>query len=224
MTDRSVINTGMTNAAPAKPTRRRRRKDARPGEILDAALALFVERGFAATKLDDVAAAAGIGKGTIYLYFPNKEELFRAVVRERLLPNIAAAEALVADFRGSASDLARLLAKAFVGLLESDVTGIPKLIIAEAGNFPSLARFYAEEVVQRGFRLIAGVLARGMAQGEFRAVDIPSAVPLFIAPLLMMAVWRHSLGRQADAPFDPAKVVETHIDVLLRGLAREPGE
>lgn len=222
MTDWSVINIGMSKDIPAGPKPRRRRKDARPGEILDAALALFVERGFAATKLDDVAAAAGIGKGTIYLYFPNKEELFRAVVRQRLLPNIAAAEALVADFQGSASDLARLLARSFVALLDSDLTGIPKLVIAEAGNFPSLARFYAEEVVQRGFKLIAGVLARGVAQGEFRAVDIPSAVPLFVAPFLMMAVWRHSIGRAAEAPFDPAGVIATHVEVFLRGLAAEP--
>lgn len=211
----------MIEPNPAAPRRRTRRKDARPGEILDAALALFVERGFAATRLDEVATAAGIGKGTIYLYFPTKEELFRAVVRERLLPNLAAAEAMVAGFSGSAADLVRMLAQTFVALLGTDLTGIPKLVIAEAGNFPALARFYAEEVVSRGFRLIGGVLERGMARGEFRRLDIPAAVPLVVAPFLTMVLWKHVMGRHVDLGVDPRQVIETHVEVLLRGLRPE---
>lgn len=204
-------------APPPRP--RARRKDARPPEILEAALALFAERGFAATRLEDVATAAGISKGTIYLYFPTKEDLFRAVVRQELLPNLAQSEALVADSQGSSADLLRLLAGRFLVLLDSDVTAIPKLVVTEAGNFPAIAKFYADEVAKRGLALIGGVLQRGMDRGEFRRLDPMSVVPLFAAPFLTMVLWKHSLGRHTDLPIDPRKVIETHIELLLRGLA-----
>src|SRR5271166_5322803 len=119
-----------------EPRRRARRKEARPGEIVEAALRLFADRGFAATKLEDVAAAAGIGKGTIYLYFPTKEDLFRAVVRQAVLPNLEAAEADMAAFTGSSADLLRLLTQRFLRLLDTDLTAVPKLVVAESGNFP----------------------------------------------------------------------------------------
>ncbi|MBV8401711.1 MAG: TetR/AcrR family transcriptional regulator [Acetobacteraceae bacterium] len=207
-----------------EPKRRTRRKDARPAEIVEAALALFAERGFAATKLEGVAARAGIGKGTLYLYFSNKEELFRAVVRQGLLPNLEAAEAMVAAHTGSASDILRQIASQFLRLIDTDLTAIPKLVITEAGNFPAIAEFYAEEVVKRGIRLIAGVIALGVESGEFRPIDTQSAVPLFVAPFLMMALWRHSLARHTDVGFDPRRVIETHLDVLLRGLAAKASE
>ncbi len=105
---------------------RNRRKDARPAEIIAAALACFAERGYAATKLEDVAAAAGISKGTIYLYFPTKEELFRAVVRQAVLPNLEAAEAQFAGHAGSCADLLRTLAQRFLQLLDSDLTAVPE--------------------------------------------------------------------------------------------------
>src|ERR1700733_8433576 len=131
----------MATPPPTQPRRRARRKEARPGEIVEAALRLFADRGFAATKLEDVAAAAGIGKGTIYLYFPTKEDLFRAVVRQAVLPNLAAAEADLANHAGSAADLLRMMAQRFLDALESDLTAIPKLVVAESGNFPAIAQF-----------------------------------------------------------------------------------
>jgi AcrR family transcriptional regulator len=209
-------------AAMVEPRRRARRKEARPGEIIDAALRLFADRGYAATKLEDVATAAGIGKGTIYLYFPTKEDLFRAVVRQAVLPNLEAATALTADPATSAADILRAIAERFLALLETDLTAIPKLVVAESGNFPTLARFYAEEVVHKGMALVRGVLARGVAGGEFRPIDLDSALPLFSAPLLLLVLWKHSLGRHTDIQFDPRAVVATHLDVLLRGLAAGP--
>src|ERR1700744_4958639 len=133
----------MATATPTQPRRRARRKEARPGEIVEAALRLFADRGFAATKLEDVAAAAGISKGTIYLYFPTKEDLFRAVVRQAVLPNVDAAEADSASHTGSSGDLLRMLAQRFLLLLDSDLTAIPKPAVAESGNFPAIAQFYA---------------------------------------------------------------------------------
>jgi AcrR family transcriptional regulator len=202
------------------PARRRsRRKDARPGEIVAAALHLFSERGFAATKLEEVAAAAGIGKGTIYLYFPTKEELFRAVVRQAVLPNLEAAVELAADPDRPAADILRVLAERFLLILQSDLTAIPKLIVAESGNFPALAQFYADEVARKGMALVRSILARGIARGEFRPIDLDGALPLFSAPFLMLALWKHSLGRCTDIQFDPRAVVAAHLDILLRGLA-----
>ena len=205
------------------PARRRaRRKEARPGEIVEAALRLFSDRGFAATKLEDVATAAGIGKGTIYLYFPTKEDLFRAVVRQAVLPNLTAAEALLQNPDTSAADILRAIAERFLLLLDTDLTAVPKLVIAESGNFPAIARFYAEEVVLKGMALIRGVLARGIERGEFRPIDLDGALPLFSAPMLLLLLWKHSLGRHTDIQFNPRAVVATHLDVLLRGLAADP--
>ena len=205
------------------PNRRRaRRKEDRPGEIIAAALHLFSDRGYAATKLEDVATAAGIGKGTIYLYFPTKEHLFRAVVRRAVLPNLDAVAAMVADPNLSASDILRAMAQRFLQLLDTDLTAIPKLVLAESGNFPTLAQFYAEEVVYKGMALIRGVLARGIERGEFRPIDLDGALPLFSAPMLLLSLWKNSLGRHTDIQLDARKVVETHLDVLLRGLAADP--
>jgi AcrR family transcriptional regulator len=198
---------------------RTRRKDARPGEIVAAALASFAERGFAATRLEDVAAAAGISKGTIYLYFPTKEDLFRAVVRHAVLPNVAAAETDISGYSGASADILRMMAQRFLRLLDTDLTAIPKLVLAESGNFPAIAQFYADTVLRRAFRLIEGVLTRGIERGEFRKVDVHNTLPLFAGPFLLLALWKHSLGRHTDLRFDPRTVAEAHVEMLLRGLA-----
>jgi AcrR family transcriptional regulator len=198
---------------------RTRRKDARPGEIIAAALASFAERGYAATKLEDVAAAAGISKGTIYLYFPTKEDLFRAVVRQAVLPNVEAAEADLAHHTGSSADLLRMLARRALALFDSDLTAIPKIVVAESGNFPAIAQFYADAVVRRGMQLVEAILTRGVARGEFRPMDVRATLPLFSGPFLLLALWKHSLGRHTDLKFDARTVIEAHIETLLRGLA-----
>ena len=176
---------------------RSRRKEARPGEIVTAALASFAERGYAATKLEDVATAAGISKGTIYLYFPTKEDLFRAVVRQAVLPNVEEAEADLAAHAGSSADLLRMLAQRFLRLLDTDLTAIPKLVVAESGNFPAIAQFYADAVLRRAFHLVEGILTRGIQRGEFRPMDSnhtasgkPGAVH-----------WRFSDGAEMGLPF-----------------------
>ncbi len=206
-----------TLAAP--PPRRTRRKEARPGEILAAALALFAEHGFAATRLEDVARRAGLSKGTIYLYFPTKEALFRAVVRQGVVPNIAAMEAMAASHTGSAAALLGEIARRMLSLSESDLAVIPKLVLTESGNFPRIARFYAEEVASRGWRLIASVLARGVERGEFRPLDVPSVVPLFVAPILLLLLWRTSFARHGALPLDPGAILAAHLEMLSRGLA-----
>jgi len=200
----------------------RRRKEARPDEILAAALASFAERGFAATRLDDVAARAGISKGTLYLYFKGKEELFEAVVRATLVPNIERLEALVATFRGPSAQLLEQLLMTVAAVVESQAGAIPKLVVAEAGNFPDLARFYLDEVVRRGLRLIGTILRRGIQRGEFRPLDVEPATFCVFGPILLAALWKNSLEPYDDAPLDAQALARAHLDLLLRGLeARE---
>jgi AcrR family transcriptional regulator len=214
----------VTHEVPVPAQRWRRRKDARPGEILSAALTCFAERGFAATRLDDVAHNAGLTKGTLYLYFPNKEELFKAVVAQALVPNLERGEALLgkADAEGiEAQPAATLLAQLLRGWAElagSPAGAIPKIVVSEAGNFPDLARFYREQVVDRGMALLRRVLRLGIARGEFRAVDIDDTVRCIVAPLLLAMLWRHSLGRHEPAGFDPDALCQTHLQLLLDGL------
>lgn len=210
----------MTQAAPPA-TKRSRRKDQRPAEITAAALTLFARHGFAATRLDDVAREAGVSKGTVFLYFPTKEDLFRAVVRQELLPNIELFEAAVDGFAGPSADLLRFIAARFQVILESDLGAIPKLVMCESGNMPEIAQFYAEEVVERGIRLLDRVLQRGAARGEFRPVDARQVVPVFIGPVLMLLLWRQSLGRHSSA-FDHRAVLEAHVEIFVRGIAAEP--
>ncbi|HEV8383119.1 MAG TPA: TetR/AcrR family transcriptional regulator [Gemmatimonadales bacterium] len=209
-----------TIAKPAKP-RWRRRKDARPEEIINAALDVFAERGFAATKLEDVARRAGVTKGTIYLYFDGKEALFKALVRQTIVPVIAQGEALARSFTGTARDLFERLVREYFRLVgDTPLSGIPRLMIAEAGNFPALARFYYEEVVTRGHRLMGGVLERGIKAGEFRPVNVAVATKLAMAPLMHAVVARKAFAACMPEGFDVAKYLDTHIDLYLHGISK----
>ncbi|HUC17850.1 MAG TPA: TetR family transcriptional regulator [Acetobacteraceae bacterium] len=209
----------VAQASSQRPRRHARRKEARPGEILAAALSLFAEHGFAATRLEDVARRAGVSKGTIYLYFPTKEALFRAVIRQGLVPNIAAMEALAAAHDGSAVSLLAEIAARLLAITESDLAVIPRLVLTESGNFPNLARLYAEELAGRGRSLIASVIARGIERGEFRPIDIQTAVSLFAAPILLILLWRTTFARHGIVPLDPRALLETHLETFFRGLA-----
>lgn len=197
----------------------RRRKEARPAELTAAALELFVERGYAATRLEDVAAAAGVSKGTLYLYFDSKEALFKAVVREGLLPALAEGEALVGGFSGTSEELLREVVMGMWELIGAQrIGGIPKLIFAEARNFPEIARFYEQEVIQRGTALIRSVVARGVAHREFRPIDIDATVFLVMAPVLMRMIWRHSLDICAAAQVPDEVYFSEYFALMLRGL------
>jgi AcrR family transcriptional regulator len=206
----------------ARP-RWQRRKEARPAEIVAAALDVFVERGFAATKLEEVARRAGVTKGTVYLYFDSKDALFKAVVRETIVPIFARGEQMVAEYQGSAAALLSALVRKWWELIgETNLSGIPKLMMAEAGNFPALARFYYDEVISRGHRLMASVLERGIESGEFRRLDVTVTVKLAMAPLVHAANWRHSFALCTPDGLDITKYLDHHIEIFLRGIAQHP--
>jgi hypothetical protein len=134
------------------------------------------------------------------------------------LPNLERVEALAATFDGPSKLLLERLLLTIADVAGSQVGAIPKLVIAEAGNFPELARFYLDEVVRRGLRLIGTILRRGIERGEFRAIDVDHAVYCVIAPMLIAALWKNSLEPYDDAPLDTRALVRTHLDLLLRSL------
>ncbi len=204
---------------------RKRRKEARPQELLDAALEVFVEKGFAASKMEDVASRAGVSKGTVYLYFPSKEELLKAVIRHNLSIAIAEGGGMAAGYEGSTADLLKLLALGWwerVG--ETQASGIFKLIITEMRNFPEFAEFYAAEVIDPGQRLIESMLQRGIDRGEFREVPLRDTAHALIFPMLMLCLHKHSIGAcsAAMAHTDPRAFIRNHIDLALHGLCRRP--
>ena len=208
---------------PVTKTRWKRRKEARPQELTAAALELFVEKGFAATRLDEIAARAGVSKGTLYLYFDSKEDLFKAVIREGLLPLLAEGEELMASMPGPASELFRAIVLRWWEIVgEGPIGGIPKLIFAEARNFPEIARFYADEVIERGKRLFVAVFRRGIDSGEFRPFDPQALVHIVISPLIMRVIWKHSLDccGVTNVPLDD--YLREYLELTLRGLRRDP--
>jgi AcrR family transcriptional regulator len=197
-----------------------RRKQARPGEILDAALKVFAAKGFAAARMEDIAREAGVTKGTIYLYFENKEAVFKSLVRESIGTTIAAVAEQIGRYEGSVRDLTKMALTTMADLLaNSDRVVLPKIIIAESGNFPELARFYRFEIIEKGLAAFSGVLARGMANGELRQAPVEHVARICIAPILLGAVWRTTFSQFDTEPYDYHGLIETHLDVLFRGLA-----
>ena len=207
-------------AAPAQGKRERRKLE-RPGELLDAALELFVEKGFAATRAEEVAARAGVSKGTLFLYFSSKEELFKAVVRENLSGRFPEWNQEFQAFEGSSADMVRYCLQAWwdrVGA--SKASGITKLMMSEARNFPELAAFYQQEVVAPCQNLICRILQRGVERGEFRAIDLEYAALNIAAPMVFLMLMQHSLGAclPREHRLDPARFIAAQAETLLYGL------
>ena len=212
----------LTNEAAPK---RSRRKEARPGELLEAALDLFVEKGFAATRVDDVAARAGVSKGTLFLYFPSKEELFKAVVRENIVGRFTEWNTELETFVGTTSEV---LAYCYQVLWErigaTKASGITKLMFSEAQNFPEIAQFYQQEVILPGRSLIRRILQRGMERGEFRQMDLEYGTYIVLAPMMFLMLWNNSMGSCAlpDENFSPEQYIRSQIDNILHGLCVRP--
>ena len=208
----------------AAPAKRARRKEARPGELLEAALALFVEKGFAATRVEEVAARAGVSKGTLFLYFPSKEELFKAVVRENASRHLHDAFREVAGYAGTSTELLHeFIRRWWTQYGGTPAAGLTKLIMSEAANFPDLAQYYQDEVVQPSHELVRRIVQRGIDRGELREVDLTLAAHLIVAPLVQLVTWRFSLAPCCPATLmpDPLALLDMHADMVVRGLRQE---
>jgi AcrR family transcriptional regulator len=224
ITDRLVIKIldiqYFVSSQPKQDRRWTRRKQARPAELMSAALDLFVERGFAATRLDEVAARAGVSKGTLYLYFSSKEELFKAVIRSGIVPLIERGERLLDEHRGTCSELLRkIVFNWWESVGTTQLGGIPKLMFSECRNFPEIGKFYYEEVISRGHLLVQTVLERGMRSGEFRGMDANNAMRMILAPLVFLLLWRHSFEFCDNKRVNPEEFLDQHLDMVVNGLA-----
>jgi AcrR family transcriptional regulator len=197
----------------------RRRSDARPGEIIAAALAVFAEKGFAGARLDDIAAQAGVSKGALYLYFETKHDLFRAVVREAVAPNLDMVEGLVGQSTLPFEALVRLLfARLGEILTETRLGAVAKMVIGESRNFPELARVWHDDVISRGLAVVTRAITAAQARGEVRPGDPRLYAFSLMGPVLMGVIWRE-VFTPIGAPGPDLKALLTqHADTVLFGL------
>lgn len=219
------MSTALPSSSAPTALRRVRRKEARPAELLDAAMALFVEKGYAATKVEQVAARAGVSKGTLFLYFSSKEALFKAVVLADITARFVAWNEEFEDFQGSTTDMLRYCYSSWWEHIGSTrASGIIKLVLSEASNFPEITQFYQCEVTAPGQQLIRRVLQRGMDGGEFRPLDLDYAVYAVLSPLMFLTFCKHSPGAclPAAQPFSPQMYLDSQLDILLQGLRALP--
>jgi AcrR family transcriptional regulator len=199
-----------------------RRSEDRPREICAAALEVFAEKGFAAAKLDEIARRAGVSKGTLYLYFKDKEELFRAVVRNNVSPNIDSVRDAIL-----ASDLPfAQLAPMFLARLSAVAGSMPlgavvKMVIGESGNFPELARVWHDQVVSKALAVLVALIERAQQKGEVRPGDPRLHAFTLMGPMLMGLIYREVLQPAGGAPLDIEALAKQHSETVLAGLLME---
>jgi AcrR family transcriptional regulator len=208
-----IIKAGMAG-------KRTLQKEARRNAIIEAAFEEFTAQGFTATKLDDVAERACIGKGTIYLYFDSKESLFEEVVRYKLLPPPEVAEqysASLENFEGSAADLLVNHFRHFYTVMKNPaIQPLLVMVLAETARFPALTRFFYEEMIHPSQALIRRIVDRGVANGEFRPSAAEVYPQLLFAPVMHSVLWNQRFGEYA--PIDIDRFSESHIEYMLRAL------
>jgi len=208
------------NSAEPERTPRRRRKEARPAELIEAGLQEFAQHGFAATRLDDVARRAGVAKGTIYRYFSDKEALFLAAVQSRVLPIFDQITGFVDLFPGTTRELLTLIFETLHRqLARSDLPVLVRVIIAEGPRFPALTEHYYREVIAKGRALLERIVARGIARGEVREGAVSHLPMVIFAPAIMAAIWRTTFDRHA--PISTEAFLAAHLDLVFNGLLRD---
>lgn len=203
----------------------RRRAEARPDEVLDAALAVFVDKGFAATKVDDIARRAGVSKGTVYLYFASKEALLEGIVQRAVAPIADTAVPDMAAFRGDPrvpiTMLLRLLCQV---LAQPEKVAIPKLILREVMNFPAIAEMYRRNVLDKVVPALTGLIARGIDEGHLRPVDPELTIRSVVGPIIAHIALSEVFGIHPEEGLAMERLVDNHLDILFRGISAAPTE
>jgi AcrR family transcriptional regulator len=201
-----------------------RRSAERPGEIVAAALEVFAERGFAGARLEEIAKRAGISKAALYLYFETKEDIFRAVVREAVVPNIEAVkQGIIAADLPFAQVVPLLLSRFAKMATELPVGAVAKMVIGESRNFPELAKVWHDQVVSKAIGMVGGLIERAQARGEVRPGDPRMHAFSLMGPMLIGLLWRETLVPVGAAPVDLAVLAQQHCDTVLRGLLVDGG-
>ena len=199
-----------------------RRAEDRPREICAAALEVFAEKGFAAAKLDEIAKRAGVSKGTLYLYFTDKEQLFRAVVRNTIVPNVENLRAALIQTGLPFDQLVRLFLAQFVAMAKHVPVGaVAKMVISESRNFPKLAKVWHDEVVSSGIGTLTALIEMAQAKGEVRSGDARLHAFSLMGPMLMGVIYRETLEPIGGEPLDLQALALQHADTVLTGLLTE---
>jgi AcrR family transcriptional regulator len=200
-------------------TSRKRRPEARPAEILEAALDLFTERGFKATRLEDVASRAGLSKAAIYLYFKDKTSLLMALVQAMAGANIDLASGMIAQHQGPVAPLLRQLLGFMAGRIDqSRMPDLMKLVISESRAHPEIGRFYLDNVIGKGLPLFESVIERGVSTGEFRKVDTRLTVKCLVGPMVLAAIWKSAFEPIGAEPIDISALAAHDADLIIRAL------
>jgi AcrR family transcriptional regulator len=202
-----------------------RRAEDRPGEICAAALEVFAEKGFAAAKLDEIARRAGVSKGTLYLYFADKEQLFRAVVRDSIAPNV---EAIISALGSDDLPFAKVVPAFFAAFAQNvgriPVGAVAKVVIGESRNFPELARVWHDEIASKAIGAIAVLVAKAQARGEVRPGDPRLYAFSLMGPMVLGALWTTTLVPVGGEPIDLPRLAAQHAEAVLNGLLVERGQ
>ncbi len=197
----------------------RRRKEDRPEEITAAALEAFAEKGYAATRVDDVAKRAGVSKGLLYLYFETKEDLFKAVIRSFVVPRIDELTAIIDSSELSSAEFLRGPFLDFVKTLPgSPISILVRLMISEGPKHPDLLQFYWDNVVSRGLAALSVLLERGVEYGEFRRSVVNDLPHLFVMPVVFSIIFRLLFEKQCP---DTNKLIEAQVDLLITHMKGE---
>lgn len=198
-----------------------RRKDHRPAEITEAALAAFAENGYAATRVDEVAKRAGVSKGLLYLYFKTKEELFKAVIRSFVAPRVAELSAIVDQSELSAEEFIRgPFLTTIKTIPNSPIAVIVKLMFAEGNKHPDLVAYYWDNVVTPAIEMMNKLIRRGIAAGEFRKSPVDGLPQLLVSPVIFSVVWNQVFAKHEK--LDTDALIETHIDAVVNYLKTDP--
>jgi AcrR family transcriptional regulator len=201
------------SAPPERPSNRAARAAERRQAIIDAAMDEFIARGYAATRLDDVASRAGVAKGTIYLHFKDKEALFQELVRTALVPligRLAAPPPPGSSVRAALEGFAQTFAQEVVTTRRGDIV---RLIVAEGARFPGVADFYYREVVSRGIAGMRALIELGIARGEIRQEGLARFPQIVVAPAIVAVIWQGLFGRHA--PLDATEMLRVHLDLIF---------
>lgn len=202
-----------------------RRAEERPREICSAALEVFAEKGFAAAKLDEIARRAGISKGTLYLYFSDKQELFRAVIRDTISPNIEAVRASLEQTDLPLEEIVRTFLPRFAALAEKlPIGAVAKMVIGESRNFPEIAKVWHDVVLSNAIGTIAKIIERAQERGEVRPGDPRLQAFSLMGAMMMGVIWRETLEPVGGAPIDLERLGWQHAETILAGLLVRDGK
>lgn len=204
---------------PAERRKWQRRKEARPSDIVAAALQVFGEKGFAGARIEEIAHRAGVSKGTLYLYFETKADLFRAVVRDSVSPNIEAIQAMILGLDLPFADLVRMLLPRFAEMVTTVPVGsVVKMVVGESRNFPELARVWHDDVIDKAIGVLSSVIARGQERGEIRPGDPRIHAFSIMGPMLIGVLWRETFTPVGAPAVDLPAIARQHAETLLGGL------